>query len=89
METAALINKVLELVDTTEFKMALKVAHASEPAAKAQTETETETESTMGEGGLLRKASSTTKSAFEIERSVFPSLSNFLERLDDQLFKSY
>jgi len=29
------------------------------------------------------------ENAFEIERSVFPSLSSFIERLDDNLWKSY
>jgi len=27
--------------------------------------------------------------AFEVERSVFPSLSNFVEHLDEQLWKSF
>lgn len=48
-----------------------------------QDEEETET------GMLVKKASTATRVNYEIERSVFPSLTNFLERLDDQLFKSY
>ena len=48
-----------------------------------QDEEETET------GMLAKKASTATRVNYEIERSVFPSLTNFLERLDDQLFKSY
>ncbi len=41
------------------------------------------------ESGLVRKVSTNTRKEYDIERSVFPSLSNFLERLDDQLWKSY
>ena len=82
IDTAQLIFKVLELVDTPEFKAALKLAHEGAlTSAKGETE---EAESIMTEeSGLIKKVLSNTKQEFEIERSVFPSLSNFLERLDD------
>ena len=63
-------------MDTKEFKAALKLANEVK-AVNAEEEEEVET------GMLGKKASSTTRANYEIERSVFPSLTNFLERLDD------
>ena len=71
-------------MDTPEFKAALKIANE----VKVQNE-ENEDEEVVETGMLAKKASSASRVNYEIERSVFPSLANFLERLDDQLFKSY
>jgi hypothetical protein len=44
---------------------------------------ENEEEEVVETGMLAKKASSVSRVNYEIERSVFPSLANFLERLDD------
>ena len=65
-------------MDTPEFKAALKIANE----VKVQNE-ENEDEEVVETGMLAKKASSASRVNYEIERSVFPSLANFLERLDD------
>ena len=84
IQASQLIQLLLTLVDTPEFKAALKIANE----VKVQNE-ENEDEEVVESGMLAKKASSASRVNYEIERSVFPSLANFLERLDDQLFKSY
>ena len=83
IQTSQLISVLLTLVDTPEFKAALKKAN------EVTVQNEDDEEETVETGKLGKKASSTSRVNYEIERSVFPSLANFLEKLDENLFKSY
>ena len=82
LECALRINQLLEIVDNPQFRETLKVANAYDPT-KDQQESEEEDE-TLPAGTTTKKVND-----YEVERSVFPSLSNFLEKLDDQIYKSY
>ena len=83
IQTSQLISVLLTLVDTPEFKAALKMAN------EVTVQNDDDEEETTETGMLGKKASSTSRVNYEIERSVFPSLANFLEKLDENLFKSY
>lgn len=68
------------MTQTKEFMASLQKAHA--PAEELNTdEKEVDTDKMME---MLEKSD-----AYEVERSVFPSLSTFIERMDENLLKSY
>ena len=83
IQTSQLITVLLTLVDTPEFRAALKIAN------EVSAQNDDDEEETLETGMLAKKASSASRVNYEIERSVFPSLANFLEKLDENLFKSY
>ena len=86
------MNLMLELIDSPSFKEALTKAN-EQFSSENKTEfgeSESIAESSITtESALARKVSSNTMKEFEIERYVFPSLSRFIETLDEQLWKSY
>lgn len=77
------VKELLTLAKTREFMKALKEAHAPVPE-KIVTEEENEEEN---QDDMIEELERVDK--FEIERSVFPSLSTALERMDENLWKSY
>jgi len=77
------VKELLTLAKTKEFMKALKEAHAPEPE-KDVTEEENQEEN---QDVILEELEIVDK--FEIERSVLPSLSTALERMDENLWKSY
>ena len=74
------VRELLRLSQTPEFMAQLILAHA----APIKEEKE-EKEITADE--ILQNIAN--QNLFETERSVFPSLSTFLERMDENLWKSY
>lgn len=64
----------------------LKEAHAPTPERPAAAEDGTE-DTEENQEALLEELE--RQKRFETERSVFPSLSTFLERMDENLWKSY
>jgi len=82
------INQLLELVDSPKFREQLKIANAYDPKAN-ESESEEEAESPAPVQEKLGKKAVAARADFEVERSVFPALSSFLEKLDDQIYKSY
>ena len=78
------VRSLLELSQTPEFLANLKEAHVEEPPKEESEESDDEGKDAAEVMELLEK-----QNAFEIERSVFPSLSTFLERMDENLWKSY
>ena len=69
------IEQLLETVQKPAFKKSLTLAHTAQ--AKAP---EIDSEEEVDES---------TRRNFDIERQVFPSLSNFIESLHDQLWKAF
>ena len=74
------VRELLRLSQTPEFMAQLILAHAA-PIK----EDKEEKEITADE--ILQNIAN--QNLFETERSVFPSLSTFLERMDENLWKSY
>lgn len=74
-------KKILQLlvqIDKPSFKRALKKAHSDEEKPNKEKFDIDETNHSL-----------LTINAFEVERSVFPSVSNFIEHLDEHLWKSF
>ena len=77
------VRELLKLSKTTEFMKSLKEAHAPLPEKSPAEEGKEEEDQEQMLEELERQ------NRFETERSVFPSLSTFLERMDENLWKSY
>jgi hypothetical protein len=74
------VRELLRLSQTPEFMAQLILAHST--SIKEEVD---EKELTADE--IIEKMAN--QNLFETERSVFPSLSTFLERMDENLWKSY
>lgn len=79
------VSELLKLAQTQDFIDSLKAAHANEPTASKKVE-DAEVEK-KAESEILDNLE--RENQFETERSLFPSLSTFLERMDENLWKSY
>lgn len=77
------VKELLSLSQSAEFIKALKEAHAPAPEKPVVEEGKEEEVEELDLEELERQ------NRFETERSVFPSLSTFLERMDENLWKAY
>lgn len=80
------VNELIALTQTPHFIASLREAHAEQESNKKAKDSDNEEDEKEAEEILenLEKANQ-----FETERSIFPSLSTFLERMDENLWKSY
>lgn len=76
LQTHKRVNQLLTLIQRPVFIKSLKEAHAPVEAPKGANETDVEK--------LME-----SRQQFETERQVFPSLSNFAEGLNEQLWRAY
>ena len=75
------VRELLKLSQTPAFIIALKEAHLPD-APVPEKEEESDQEEQLAQ--MMEE-----QNKFAVERSVFPSLSTFLERMDENLWKSY
>jgi hypothetical protein len=84
--TAKRIHQLLDQVNKKQFKAQLKKCQEKDAAAAEKRLLAKDNEE-ENEGMAFEEEDMTDP--FEVERSVFPSLSNFIERMDEQLWKSF
>lgn len=77
------INNLIELAQTPHFTQSLKEAHTEEDKPEKENE-EDEQKATDDILDNLER-----QNQYETERSLFPALSTALERMDENLWKSY
>lgn len=76
LETHARINELNTVIKKPVFVKSLKEAHTVQAPASAAAEEE-------------ENPNFDSQKQFDIERQVFPSLSNFVEGLHEQLWRAY
>jgi len=86
LTTVKRIHQLLAQVNKKQFKAQLKKCQEKDAAAAEKRLKAKENEEEK-EGMTFEEEEMTDQ--YEVERSVFPSLSNFIERMDEQLWKSF
>jgi len=84
------LNNLIKLLDTDQMKSALKAFLLREQNSNnAPANNEEEDEDSEIDGEDAKEKANEILSSVEIEKSIMPSLANFMEKLDYELLKAF